>query len=244
VSDLQTWLDEAVRSRTSLSLVFDDGEFVSMRDEEHDRDVLVLFADVSTAREKATGPWGGTTVVELDLASILAWVDGLAPDVRVVLTVPGGDAAYLGAPSLATSVRAGLHEVARLPPLDFGAPGDDGRSAGMESNEDRYSAFVHAAAKTGEVWGLWDERAWASFGEDDARRIPWWSSRALASACASGAWSAAEPRSVPTSEFLRYLGHLETDDGVAALMLTPEDDYIEMRSRQVACELMRARAGT
>jgi len=89
------------------------------------------------------------------------------------------------------------------------------------------------------VWGLWDQRAWATFG---GGQVPFLSRPGLAAACASGAWSSAEPRPVTLWEYLRFPGHLEGPDAAAALMLTADDDYVEMRARQVACELMQARA--
>ncbi len=243
---LDDWLASIAEAGSTLSLAFDDGEFVTMRDDENDRDLVVLFVDEASARAVATDQWEGAEVRSLDLSWLLAWLEGTASTVHVALSLPDGAADHFPAPDCAVAVRLALQEIGRLPRADVveppsSAPGD-AADDGPGGGDSEYETFIRDVSRGGVVWGLWDETAWAAFNDEAVERVPFWSSAPLARACAQGVWSEATAKAVSAQEYLRYLGHLEQDAGVAALMLTPENEWTTVAARQVACELMHARA--
>jgi len=240
---------EVARSGRVLSLAFDDGELVSMRDGDGHGEVPILGADEKTAAAAATGDWDDAEVVGLDTRWLMSWLEGFGPDGRAALLLGKDDPLVFEAPVVARAIWEALedHDHAPLPLAGSQEPGAMGKAEVTRLDEadsdEQVAFFARECARTGTAWGLWDASGWVSFrrdGQGDA--VPFWPHPKLAERCAKGRWDGASPRAVDGAELLRWLAYSEQAGKGLALMLTPDDEWADAAARDVAAKLLQQRA--
>ena len=99
--------------------------------------------------------------------------------------------------------------------------------------EQRYRAFLAAAAENNEVWLLECEDGFVTFDTEEAVCLPVWSDRAV---CAANAEEGETPTAMDTVHFAHQLGH-EEDFCILVDPLDSESDAIVAEPEQLLADL-------
>lgn len=110
---------------------------------------------------------------------------------------------------------------------------------GLPATE-RVEHFVKRAADQESVWGLRASDGWVSgeFGGGDRPAFPVWPHPEYASACATGAWSAATPEVIGLEEFMgEWLPEMSKQGVPVAVFPTPQGTAVTMAAQELSAAL-------
>lgn len=104
-----------------------------------------------------------------------------------------------------------------------------------------YEAFLGAVVEDGLVWGLCDDEGWAmvpSADDDETMVMPFWSSEAAATACASGEWEGFAPEPLPLEDFMeQWLPGMEEDGLRAGVDWSADLEGVEVPPLELQADL-------